>query len=216
MNDLNQISDKNCVLDKPKRRLRRDQLALSPNVNPLLEPGTVPIKRKQVRSGLRPEPLIYADGEVAATSVIRTIEEKDDAQFVKIFAAGIAASYELTKTGQRVFTKILELYEAEPMTGGFVETIYIAWFGDGLDGRDIGMSKATFDRGLRELLDKKFIAPCRPNVFWVNPSLFFKGNRVLFIKEYVRVRAISNQNRDPKTIDLLTGMSDEEAQNDQI
>ena len=198
--------------------MRRDQLALSPNINPLLEPGVVPIKRKFVRSGLKPEPLMYGDGEIAATSVIKSIEDKDDAQFVKVFAAGIAAAYELTKTGQRVFTKILELYEAEPMTGGFVESVYIAWFGEGLDGKDIGMSKATFDRGLRELLDKKFIAPCRPSVFWVNPSLFFKGDRVLFVKEYVRIR--TNQvktkiepKRDPNTIDLLNQKTDAEAQN---
>lgn len=41
-------------------------------------------------------------------------------------------------------------------------------------------------RGLRELLDKSFLYPKDSASFWVNPSLFFKGDRVLFIKEYRR------------------------------
>jgi len=35
-------------------------------------------------------------------------------------------------------------------------------------------------------LAKGFLAPRSPNLFWVNPSLFFKGDRVMFIKEYRR------------------------------
>jgi hypothetical protein len=31
------------------------------------------------------------------------VEERDDAEFVKVFAAGVAASYCLSKTAQRVF-----------------------------------------------------------------------------------------------------------------
>jgi hypothetical protein len=41
---------------------------------------------------------------------------------------------------------------------------------------------------LKELLAKGFLAPRTPNVFWVNSALFFKGDRVLFVKEYVRKR----------------------------
>lgn len=200
--------------DVRKTKKRLSHLPLSPDVNPLVTSGMVPIKKKKVRSNLSSETLINAEsGDVVATSVIRSLEEKDDEQFVKIFSAGIAAIYELSKTGQRVFSKILEEYEKEPMTGGFVDTVYLAWFGDGLSGKDIGMSESTFNRGLWELLDKKFIYPNRPNVFWVNPSLFFKGNRVIFIKEYVRKRSLTSPARDPKTIDLLSGQTDEEAQN---
>ena len=40
--------------------------------------------------------------------------------------------------------------------------------------------------GLRELLAKGFLAPRSPNLYWVNPALFFKGDRVAFVKEYRR------------------------------
>lgn len=54
------------------------------------------------------------------------------------------------------------------------------------------MSEKTFNRGLRELLDKGFIAPKTPGLFWVNPALFFKGDRVRFVREYKRASRILN------------------------
>ena len=108
---------------------------------------------------------------------------------MKVFAAGVTASYELSRTSSRVFQAILQEYEKTPMTGGFVDTVYLAWFNDGLSGRDIGMSEKTFQRGLKDLIQKGFLAPRSPSQFWVNPSLFFKGNRVMFVKEYRRKRA---------------------------
>jgi hypothetical protein len=36
-------------------------------------------------------------------------------------------------------------------------------------------------------------------VYWVNPTLFFKGDRVLFIKEYRRRRAGASQ---PEVTDI--------------
>ena len=162
-------------------------LDYSPEINPLVAPTEVPVKKKRVRSTLAAKTLIDADtGEITATAVIHQIEDKDTDEFVKVFAAGIAAAYELSRTGQRVFQAVLQEYEKTPMTGGFVEALYLAWFDNGLSGRDIGMSEYTFKRGLRELLDKGFLAPRGPNAFWVNPALFFKGDRVMLVKEYRR------------------------------
>jgi hypothetical protein len=48
------------------------------------------------------------------------------------------------------------------------------------------MKEDTFKKGLRELLDKSFLAPKDSASFWTNPALFFKGDRVMFIKEYRR------------------------------
>ena len=173
------------VVKKDDLRLIKSQY--SPDLNPLLDTDTINTKRRLVKSGLATKDLIDAGtGEMAAVSVIRSIEEKDDIEFVKVFAAGIAASYDLSKTGQRVFQTVLQEYESTPMAGGFADSVYLAWFGEGLFNRDIGMSERTFNRGLRELLDKKFLAPRSPSTYWVNPALFFKGDRVLFVREYKR------------------------------
>lgn len=72
------------------------------------------------------------------------------------------------------------------MRQGFAESIELAWFNDGLSGRSVDMSEKTFQRGLKELLAKQFLAPRSPSTFWVNPALFFKGDRVKFITEYRR------------------------------
>lgn len=185
-------------------------LEYSPSENPLMEPKEVPVKRKRVRSALANRTLLDAEtGAVTATAIVHQIEDKDTDEFVKVFAAGISATYELSRTGQRVFQAILKEYEQTPMTRGFADSIYLAWFDGGLSGKKIGMSEYTFKRGLRELLDKGFIAPQAPNVFWVNPVLFFKGDRVMLIREYRRKAKIA-QDRAPNTIDMINGQSDAE------
>jgi hypothetical protein len=72
------------------------------------------------------------------------------------------------------------------MSRGFADHVNLLWFDDGLEGRNVGMSEKTFQRGLKELLAKRFIAAKDGVSFWTNPALFFKGDRVLFIKEYRR------------------------------
>lgn len=173
---------------KPKTHL--DKLQYSPILNPLMQPQEISTKRRLVKSG-RSEDLINAStGEVVGVAAIRQIEDKDDAEFVKVFAAGVAASYELTKTAQRVFQVVLDQYQRTPMSRGFADAIELFWFGDGIEGRDVGMKEDTFKKGLRELLDKKFLSPKSPTSFWTNPALFFKGDRVMFIREYRRVRKL--------------------------
>lgn len=168
-------------------------LEYSPNVNPLIASTDVKVRQRHVRTGLRSDLVDTGTGEITHAAMIHTIEELDDAHFVKIFAAGVIASYELNRTAQRVFQAILQEYEKTPMSGGFVDTLYLSWFGDGLCGQDIGMSQYTFKRGMNTLLENGFIAPRAPNQFWVNPSLFFKGDRVLLVKEYRRQASTADQ-----------------------
>jgi hypothetical protein len=72
------------------------------------------------------------------------------------------------------------------MSTGYADHVNLFWYGAGIEGRDSGMSEKTFQRGLKELLAKLFLAPKGPSAYWVNPALFFKGDRVLFVREYVR------------------------------
>lgn len=176
---------------KPRADLRT--LSYSPTINPLMQPQEVQSKRRYVRSGRSDLLRNESTGEVTHVSTIHAIEERDDAEFVKVFAAGVAASYELTKTAQRVFQVVLDQYQRTPMSRGFADYVNLFWFEDGIDGRSVGMSEYTFKRGLRELLDKRFIAPKDTVSFWTNPALFFKGDRVLFVKEYVRRRSTADQ-----------------------
>lgn len=166
------------------------KLPFSPAVNPFLEPTTVEVKanarRRYVRTATSQELCDPATGEVKAVSMVHTVEEKDDAEFVKVFADGVKAAFGLGRTASRVFQAVLDAYQKEKMTGGFADCVSLFWFDNGLNGAAIGMSEDTFHRGLKELLAKNFITPRSPSVYWVNPSLFFKGDRVAFVKEYRR------------------------------
>lgn len=180
------------VSEKKSLKTLRYEL-MSPAVNPLVEPQEIQTKRRLVRSGRGEDLVNPATGEVLGVAAIHQVEERDDAEFVKVFAAGVAASYELTKTAQRVFQVVLDQYQRTPMSRGYADAVDLYWFGQGIDGRDVGMSERTFQRGLRELIDKKFLHPKTTTSFWTNPALFFKGDRVMFIKEYRRRRVTADQ-----------------------
>ncbi|WP_460901106.1 replication/maintenance protein RepL [Paraburkholderia jirisanensis] len=173
-------------LYKPKTALNR--LQFSPTVNPLLNPDDIQIKRRKIRSGHERQLVDTGTGEVSHISQIVTIEEKDDAEFVKVFAAGVKAIYQLSHTGGRVFQIVLDVYQNTAMHGGFAETVELYWYEGKLSGVEADMSEFTYNQGLRELIDKRFLAPRLVGSFWVNPTMFFKGDRVRFVKEYVRVQ----------------------------
>lgn len=191
-------------VEKPKKFNLRN-LEYSPTENPLLAPKTIAVKRRYVRSARSKDLVDPLTGEVQAVTSIHTVEEKDDQNFVKVFADGIKASFGLTRTAHRVFQAVLEEYQETPMTNGYADSIYLHFFDGGLSGRMITppMSEKTFQRGLKELMEKEFLAPRSANMFWVNPALFFKGNRVAFIKEYRRKSSVpapekqGNLNQDP-------------------
>lgn len=171
-------------LQVSKINLRK--LQLSPLVNPLMEPQEIATKKRWVQSGQREDLVNASTGEIHGMSVIRQIEEKDDAEFVKVFAAGVSASYDLSRTAQRVFQVVLDQYQRTPMTKGYVDHVNLLWFDGGIEGRDVGLTAKTFQRGLKELLLLRFLAPKDGVAYWTNPALFFKGDRVVFIKEYRR------------------------------
>lgn len=160
-------------------------LPFKPDRNPFMEGTTFQTKHKTVRTRATPRDLMDPEtGEVVGATLIHTIEEKDEQHFVKVYSEGVRASFDLSKAGHRVFQAVLERYQAAKMTGGYADSLSLFWFGKGLDGQEIGMSKYTFNRGLKELLEKQFLFPRKPNDYWVNPALFFKGDRVAFMREY--------------------------------
>lgn len=164
--------------------------AFSPIDNPFAKPVTIDIdahsKRRYVQTGKQQDLVDPATGEVHSVSMIRKVEIKDDAEFVKVFAEGVKAAFELNTAGNKVFRAVLDAYQHEKMTAGYADCLTLAWFDSGLNGATINMSERTFNRGLKELIEKNFLSPKMPNIYWVNPALFFKGNRVAFVSEYRR------------------------------
>jgi hypothetical protein len=173
------------------RKFNLKKLPFSPVKNPLAESFQMTTKNKQVRTGGVRE-MIDSNGEFH-NAVIVEEEELDDIHFVKVFTAGIRAAFDLSLTGSRVFQAVLDVYQRQPLFGGFADSIYLHFFDGGLDGRKLDISDRTFRRGLVELLERGFIYPRGENLYWVNPNLFFRGNRATFIKSYRRKTASDDQ-----------------------
>lgn len=121
-------------------------------------------------------------------------EEVDSTKFVKLFVNGVRALAELSNAGARVF----ELLYIELQNNVGKDQVYLSFVN--LEGA-ASMSRATFARGLKELVDKRFIAPClAPGWYYVNPDYLWNGDRIAFVKEY-RKRA-KVEAKDTQTIEL--------------
>jgi hypothetical protein len=169
-------------VDPQKINLRK--LAYSPSENPFMVGSEIKTKNKTIRTRGGTDLVDSETGEVVGQSVIHTIEERDEEHFVKVFAEGVRAAFDLTRTGARVFQAVLKEYQLTDMRRGYADSLTLHFFDNGLNGESIGMSDRTFHNGLKELIAKGFLSAKAPNQFWINPALFFKGNRVAFLKEY--------------------------------
>lgn len=151
--------------------------------NPLVETGEIKTKQKTVRAIGTGKMVDTITGEVMAGTAIVVRKTVDEEHFVKVFAEGVKASFDLNSSGFKVFQIVLKAAQ----TGAFgADSIYL-YFMDAVQDPDMPISRQTFHKGLKELIDKKFVAPStKPNIYWINPHLFFKGDRVAFVTEYVK------------------------------
>jgi hypothetical protein len=168
-----------------RHKFNLKKLPFSPTKNPLVDGFSMTTRNKQVRTGGVQQLIDPKTGEVQQAVVVEE-QELDDINFVKVFTAGIRAAFGLSLTGSRVFQAMLDVYQRTPLSGGFADSIYLHFFDGGLDGRKLDMSERNFRRGLVELLENGFIFPRGENLYWVNPNLFFRGDRATFIKTYRR------------------------------
>ena len=108
-------------------------------------------------------------------------EEVDATKFVKLFVKGVKALKELTGAGTKVFEV---LYLRVQKTIGS-DRVLMAW--SEVDQALTPMSESTYMRGMRELIEKDFIAATpTQGMYWLNPSFVWNGDRLAFVKEYRR------------------------------
>jgi hypothetical protein len=151
--------------------------------NPLVETRDIKTKQKTVRALSTGKMVDTITGEVVAGTAVVVRKTVDEEHFVKVFAEGVKASFDLSPSGFKVFQIVLRAAQ----NGAFgADSIYL-YFMDAVQDQEFPISQPTFHRGMKELMEKRFIAASnRPNIFWINPHLFFKGDRVAFVTEYVR------------------------------
>ena len=147
--------------------------------------------------------VVSESGETVAPAGFHEIIEVDKTQFVKLYINGVKAFQGLKSAGAKVFEII---YRAVQDTVGS-DRIYLHFMS--IEQNITPISRATFDRGMTELLEKNFLAESlEPGMYFLNIDYLFNGNRLAFIKEY-RIKEmddlISNSvaKRDSNTPDMF-------------
>ena len=105
----------------------------------------------------------------------------DQDEFIKIFEGGISHLFSLSKTAQELFQVVLTIYLDGKFSG---ERIYLS--PKSLSDAGYTRTRATMTNGLNQLLEKRFLARVKDekHLFWVNPNMFFKGDRMRLIQDF--------------------------------
>ena len=108
----------------------------------------------------------------------------DNEQFVKIFTSNLKQFFNLKPTTYRMVQVLLhQLGRARDRDTVYLNVSVAEQYFISTDQNPI--SKASYYNAMRELIQKGFIAEStNPNLYWINPALFFNGDRVRFVKEY--------------------------------
>ncbi|MGF1873663.1 replication/maintenance protein RepL [Photobacterium indicum] len=152
--------------------------------NPFLDEMAVSTTTKQVRvSSLGKDDHILVNqntGEISGTHVI-TYKKVDEEEFVKLFSANIALTFELTSAGIKTFSVLIWIVQYKAIGKDIVILDQLAlddWFES---HQKMAISYATFKRGLNQLEKAKIIAKTlRKGSYFINPNFVFNGNRVAF------------------------------------
>lgn len=149
--------------------------------NPYWQPYEVQIGKKMVRiaGGM----YVSNEGEKITQSAIHQIKEVDEEEFIKLYTKNIKAFFDIKPSTQKVLMAILEALQKAPNA----DSILLPWFRveEYSLKNDLKISHVSFHRAMNELLEKGFIAEAEePNKYWINPHLFFNGNRMIFVHEY--------------------------------
>ena len=173
-----------------KTNMRTLLTELRANENPFIEDVELELNRRKVYTGETAPVCNVKTGEFLGHKALYEVREVDDSTFVKEFDREVDSIFELTPTAKRVLSAIREEYRKTVNLGkgqllaGNADIIYLRFFDGGLCGKDVGMSDKTFKRGLKEIVAKNILAPYDNNMFWINPTVFFKGDRVRLVKEW--------------------------------
>ena len=122
-------------------------------------------------------------GEGMHHAGIHRVEWVDEDRFVKLFTQNLKAFFDLTPATQKVLQCVIASLQKTPNADG----IWLPWFEveDFSIEHDLKISRASFQRAMKEMLQKGFIAESEnQNFYWINPHLFFNGDRMVFINEY--------------------------------
>jgi hypothetical protein len=146
-------------------------------------------------------------GEVLAPAGFWQYEEVDKTKFVKLYVNGVKAFRDLSNAG----TKVFEVLYLEMQNNIGKDKVYLSF--SNIDAELTPISEATFNRGIKELVEKSFIA-ATPLIgwYWINPDYMWNGDRLAFVKEFRKHNGKPREQaleQDTRTVDMFEKGGDE-------
>ncbi|VAN83984.1 replication/maintenance protein RepL [Klebsiella variicola] len=125
-------------------------------------------------------------GEQLAGAGFSQWQEVDKTQFLKLYINGVKALNELTGAGTKVFEILYRTVQEFKDT----DRVFLAY--DLVDQEIVKISESTYYRGMKELVNKGFIAETTvQNSYFINPDFIFNGDRLSFVKSYILTKSTS-------------------------
>ncbi|MFM3140552.1 hypothetical protein AB8T65_28535 [Klebsiella pneumoniae] len=184
---------------KPRVRTKKENDKLTEyKMNPFVFEKELKIETKTrnltVRKGTE---LVNKDNSDESESYLTNIiqqKEVDKEEFIKLFTSQIKVYFDLTKTAYKIFLIILSLYQKEIGKDYVLLTCKKAQ--NIAKTLDFELSSPIFYRGIKELIEKKIIAKSVDKiVFYINPAIFFNGDRARFVTEVIKKKEEIEKNQ---------------------
>lgn len=163
----------------------------SPFIDELLEIDVT--HRKRLLASKDPSLVVNpTTGEIEGTQMFAILEKVDREKFTKVYERGITQMFNLSKSGIKVFGYFTQI--AKPNKDDVIFEM-----DNCKDFTEYKTDKPIL-KGLAELIENGFIARSKYHYrYYINPTMFFNGNRVAFIKMYQLEAVPTEQNVRIKT-----------------
>lgn len=161
--------------------------------NPFITSGVfrVPMKTKsETLETAGPLAVVSQDGEALQVAEIRRRKVVDSDRFVKLFVQHLDAFFDLKPGTIRLMTALIDELSQHRYING--DTIYLNYgkIVEYFERRNVKPpAKGTFFNAMGEMVEKGFVAPSiDTNLWFINPAIFFNGDRIKFVTELQRKR----------------------------
>lgn len=173
----------------------------------------VPMRQKSEIIQTEAPAAVTVGDEKISVAQIRRITTVDSDPFVKLFVAELDRFFDLSPTALRIVTVLIKSIGKIRVGDG--DQVYITekTISDTLKENGLtAPSSATYYRVIDELIAKGFIAPSTNTpLFFINPAIFFNGDRVRFVTEIRKKKRATTQEKLEKAGQQALPLSPEEA-----
>lgn len=150
--------------------------------NPFMNDLILKVRSKHLTVARGSSLVDSSTGEITGVTEVSQVVPVDATAFVKLYVANISAFFDFSRAGLKAFGVLMHAVQQHPSTDLVYMDLSAA-------PDELRVSKQTFYRGVQELIENKFVARhVSPGWWYVNPNLFFNGDRVRFVREYRKLR----------------------------